>query len=286
MMNQLPIKTRLFLIGCPRSGTTLLQSLLAAHPEVASFPESHLFQSLWMYRWSRLLGLASPKGREQLNWFLQEINQEKLQNKFPKNARFIRQYGKILQQALDNATQAQGKSIWLEKSPEHVRYIRYIEASISDAKFIHLVRNGSDVVASLYDVTHKHRQPDVWGDEPWELDKCIRHWVRSVELGRPYLKKPNHILVRYEKLVENPELILRELCDFIETSFNPIMLEDYGKTAEKVILKNEAWKASVAQPINNANSTKFYQLFSPEKQQYILEKLSVVNLDELIQNPS
>jgi hypothetical protein len=34
-------RTRLFLVGCPRSGTTLLQSLLAAHPQIASFPESH-----------------------------------------------------------------------------------------------------------------------------------------------------------------------------------------------------------------------------------------------------
>jgi hypothetical protein len=285
-MTNSPIKTRIFLVSCPRSGTTLLQSLLAAHPEVASFPESHLFQNLWMYRWSRLFGLASFRGREQLNWFLREIDQEKLQQQLPKNARFIRQYGKVLQAALDNATQAQGKSIWLEKSPEHVCYIRYIEASVADAKFIHLIRNGSDVVASLYDVTRKYRQPDVWGDEPWELDKCIHHWVRSIQLGRPYYHKPNHILVRYEKLVENPESILRELCDFIETSFNPIMLEDYGKTAEKVILKNEAWKASVAQPINNANSTKFYQLFTQEQQQYILNNLSVVNLDQLIPNPS
>ncbi len=286
MMTISPIKTRLFLVGCPRSGTTLLQSLLAAHPELASFPESHLFQSLWIYRWSRFLGIASPKGREQLNWFLHEINQDNLQHKLPPNARFIRQYGVIFKEALDNTTQAQGKSIWLEKSPEHVRYIRYIEASIPDAKFIHLVRNGSDVVASLYDVTHKHRQPDVWGDEPWELDKCIRHWVRSIEFGRPHLNKPNHILVRYEKLVENPEAILRQLCDFMGTPFNPMMLKNYGKIAEKVSLKNEAWKASVGQPINNANSTKFYQLFNPEQQQYILDQLSAINLDELIPNPS
>jgi hypothetical protein len=285
-MTSSTIKNRLFLVGCPRSGTTLLQSLLAAHPAVTSFPESHLFQSIWIYRWSRLFGLASSKGREQLNWFLQEIHQENLQHKLPKNARFMGQYSKVLKEALDCATLSQDKQIWLEKSPEHVRYIRYIEASIPDAKFIHLVRNGSDVVASLYDVTHKHRQPDVWGDEPWELDKCIRHWVRSVEFSSLHLNKPNHILVRYEKLVENSEAVLRELCDFIGTPFYPSMLKDYRKMAEKVVLKNEAWKASVVDPINNANSTKFYQLFSPEQQQYILDNLSVINLNDLISHPA
>ncbi len=273
--------TRLFLVGCPRSGTTLLQSLLAAHPEVLSFPESHLFQSLWIRHWSYLFGFASPKGRKQLNWFLQKINQEDLQSKLPNNALFIRQYGVVLQTALDHATQSQGKQIWLEKSPEHVRYIRYIEASIQDAKFIHIVRNGPDVVASLYDVTRKHRQTDIWGSEPWELDKCIRHWVRSIKLGCPHLNKPNHFLVRYEKLVENPELILRQLCEFMGVNFEASMLQDYGQIAQQVSRQDEAWKASVGQPINNANSTKFYQLFNPEQQQYILDQLSGVNLQEL-----
>jgi hypothetical protein len=37
---------RIFLVGAPRSGTTILQSLLAAHPEVISFPESKFFHYL------------------------------------------------------------------------------------------------------------------------------------------------------------------------------------------------------------------------------------------------
>ena len=273
---------RLFLVGCPRSGTTLLQSLLAAHSEIISFPESHLFQTLWIRRWSRLFGLAAPKGKKQLYSFLQTIDQEHLQHMLPRNALFMSQYGAVLQTALDQATQSQGKRIWLEKSPEHVRYIRYIEASVQDAQFIHIIRNGPDVVASLYDVTRKHQQANSWGHEPWELDKCIRHWVRSVQLGCPHLRKPNHFLVRYEQLVENPETILRQLCEFIGVNFERTMLQDYGQVAQTVTRTDEAWKAAVGQPINNANSTKFYQLFNPEQQQYILNKLSIINLDKLM----
>jgi len=41
------IKTRAFLVGCPRSGTTLLQAMLFAHPEIYSFPETNFFLSLF-----------------------------------------------------------------------------------------------------------------------------------------------------------------------------------------------------------------------------------------------
>ena len=58
-------KQRIFLVGCPRSGTTLLQSLLAAHPDITSFPESHFFRHLidnrrWLHR---TFGIASKRAR-------------------------------------------------------------------------------------------------------------------------------------------------------------------------------------------------------------------------------
>ena len=42
-IKRIKIKDRIFIVGCPRSGTTLLQSLLAAHPQIHSFPETHFF---------------------------------------------------------------------------------------------------------------------------------------------------------------------------------------------------------------------------------------------------
>ncbi|HEY9694672.1 MAG TPA: sulfotransferase [Oculatellaceae cyanobacterium] len=78
-------KTRLFLVGCPRSGTTLLQSLLVAHPEILSFPESHFFRSLLEYRtpWRIKLKIASSKTKPRLKQFLKESGYEEMQRHIP-----------------------------------------------------------------------------------------------------------------------------------------------------------------------------------------------------------
>ncbi len=278
-MNQ-SLTHAIFLGGCPRSGTTLLQSLLGAHPQVASFPESHLFQNLRIQYFSRLFGLASLKGKAQLKWFLQEIGQSELESKLGTFPIFISQYVSVFQEALDRATQAQGKSVWLEKSPEHIRYIQLFEHLIPDSKFIHMIRNGGDVVASLYDVSHNHQRRDIWG-EPWSIDKCLKTWRDSVQFSGDHLHKPNHILIRYEKLVANPEKVLTQLCQFLGLEFDPVMLTAYGETAQKVVRPDETWKASVSAPIQNANGKKFYELFNEQEQQYILDQLALVNLEEL-----
>ncbi|MGK7904364.1 MAG: sulfotransferase, partial [Hormoscilla sp.] len=251
------ITGQIFIVGCPRSGTTLLQSLLGAHPQIASFPESHLFQNLRIRYLSRLLGLANFKGKQQLNWFLEKIGQEQLQQHLPKVPLFISQYVSVFVEALDTATRQQGKSLWVEKSPEHVRFIQLFEHLIPEAKFIHLVRNGADVMASLYDVSRKHQRGDIWG-EPWDIDKCIKTWVDSIGFSRRHLHKANHILVRYEQLVAAPTLVLTGLCEFMGIAFDEVMLKDYGAIAQQVVRKDETWKASVGEPIRNANGKKFY----------------------------
>ncbi|VXD25473.1 Sulfotransferase [Planktothrix serta PCC 8927] len=269
---------RLFLVGCPRSGTTLLQSLLAAHSQIASFPESHFFRYLLRNRssWRTKLRIPSPLSRKRFNQFLAETGHPELERYLPKTAVFTFQYVKGFIRVLDELTLQQGKTLWLEKTPGNLYYINYIEKRVAGAKFIHLVRNGADVVSSLYDVTHQY--PNDWKGA-WDLDRCIRQWVKDVRLTTQHLHKPNHILVQYEQLIENQPLILAQLCDFIGVEYEPAMLQDYQKVAEKLTLAFESWKVSVQQGIYNPSDQKFHQLFNEEQKQYILQELSEANLE-------
>jgi hypothetical protein len=188
---------------------------------------------------------------------------------------FEYQYTQAFVNILDRITKQQNKTIWLEKTPGNVRYISYIENSVKNVKFIHIIRNGADVIASLYKVTHKH--PKFWSGA-WSIDKCINTYINDVQDSYKYLEQSNHILVQYEKLVEEPQVVLQELCKFIEIQFNENMLQQYSQAAKNVVLEYEAWKTPVAQPIYSTNNTNFYECFNEEQREYILQKLSEIKL--------
>jgi len=265
------IKKRVFIIGAPRSGTTLLQSILATHSEVTSFPETHYFNHLFSGR--RLLsmfGIASPQARRYWNKFLLLVAADKKNNKIPPLTIFTNQYTQQFVHVLDNITYNQNKNIWIEKTPGHLHSIPYLEHAIGDVFFIHILRCGTDVVASLFEFGQKY--DDVWGLELRSLDRCIEIWSQDIRISLKYINRNNHFIVKYEHLTENPRKMVVKLCEFLEIPYEEEMITNYSLSASKYIY-NEPWKESVKEPIRLLHGHKFNTIFSPQEQQYILNQL-------------
>ncbi|MGB7086310.1 MAG: sulfotransferase [Phormidesmis sp.] len=270
---------RLFLVGCARSGTTLLQSLLASHPQIASFPESNFFNHLFSHSEPKRnrLGLISRRAKPRFTDFLRESGYSGY-NPAPW-VLFPAQLTAHFSLALDRITTQQGKTIWLEKTPSHLYHLDFIARHIEQPKFIHIIREGKDAVASLYEVRKKY--PKQWSNEPASVELAIERWISDVGISLQYTHSPGHILVRYERLVANPQATLEQLCQFMGLEFTPSMLNAYSATAQQVSLAREPWKAGACAPIHNANSTKFYHLFTSSEQDYIVRRTTAVDLSAL-----
>lgn len=267
----------IFLVGCPRSGTTLLQSLLSAHPEIASFPESKFFQCLLPAEQSRRrkLGIISHQLKPWLEtYFTQDLKHPEMLRYFPKLP-LMKLYTQQFFKVLSMLAAEQGKNIVLEKTPQHIFYLEQIITYFPDSKIIHLIRKGEDVVASLYEATHKY--PQYW-DGVWELDQCIDWWNRAVRISQYYADYPNHILVSYEQLLENPERVLQNICQFLQLHYHPAMIHEYGKASQYLIL-DEAGRSVSCSQIKSSNSDKFSQVFREEEQEYILDFLEKREID-------
>ena len=271
----------IFLVGCSRSGTTLLQSMLAAHPLIASFPESKFFIHLLpRYEAKRLkFGIVSRQLKPKLEIFFRKVGHPEVVKEMPVIPLLMSQYTRWFIGKLNCLTVEQGKHIWVEKTPDHLLYLDYIEKFVPGARIIHLVRNGKDVVASLYELVKKY--PKIWSGLD-NLDGCINKWQTAISTSWNYVHKPNHIVVRYENLVENPQAILDGICQFIGVEFDSRMLKDYGVAVKPLVWERETWKASVSGKIEDRNSQKFYRLFDEVQQQYILERVANVDLEELV----
>jgi hypothetical protein len=180
----------------------------------------------------------------------------------------------VFSRALDSLTISKGKKVWAEKTPRHLYYIKYIEKYISKAKFIHLFRNGSDVVASLYDVCRRY--PEDWAG-PRSIDKCLQRWITDTKITFSYQSKSSHLLIAYEDLIQNPKKIVAEACDFLSLRFSDEILEKYKSATTDLILPGEEWKQSVKKPIQDLNNSKFSKVFDDRERQYITDQLSKIS---------
>lgn len=273
-----PIKCA-FLVGCPRSGTTLLQSLLASHSKVLSFPESkffvHMFPQLGESKKRYRLGLAMRRTRPNFISFLNEISCPEMQRFLP-ILPLISLYTNSFVAALNHIAISKDKTLWLEKTPEHLHYISHIEKSIPQAKFIHIIRNGPDVVASIYDLAKRY--PNFWGKYYEDLDACINRWISDVEATQNYQFSSKHIITNYDSLVQSPEKELERLLKFLGLTFEGFLLELHKETSKKLIRKREDWKSNVGDKITNANSKKFYSCLTLDEQQYVIDRLSGIQI--------
>jgi len=196
--------------GCSRSGTTLLQAILNAHSEVYIGPETALFC-----------------GNKNLHHLARVTSME--MGRLSAHLRRSACFAEFTQRVLLELTEQAKKQYWGEKTPANVHHLQAIFRCFPKARFVHIIRDGRDVVSSLR--THpKYR----WENgkrlptniiNPW--DKCVAEWVTDVRKGLAWRGDPRYLEVRYERLVANPEATSRWLLGSLGLAWQPSVLEAY-----------------------------------------------------------
>jgi hypothetical protein len=205
-----------FIVGVPRSGTTLLRLQLDAHPQLAIPPETGFgqlaarFESSGATRDELLDALTALPTWQELG-----VERERLVGVFEDVPRWS--VGAGLRAYYRTYAAAQGKSRYGDETPEHAGCMGVLERALPEARFIHVIRDGRDVAASLRGLPFAPGDGGIaaiaafWRDTIWRarLDGTrLRHYIE----------------VRYEHLVAEPEAVLRELCAFLELPFEASML--------------------------------------------------------------
>jgi hypothetical protein len=262
---------RVFIVGCPRSGTTLLQLLLAANTRFTSLPETHFFRWLVPSSPARYLGLCSRQGRHLAVKHMKEIGTPL---RFSKSL-YLSDWTNEFVKALDKYTISSSFNGWIEKTPKHLHYLSIIEKHIPDALFIHILRKGTDAVASLYEACNLY--PESWGG-PRSAMECAIRWKTDVERSLSKSSSPRHKLISYDHLVSAPHDVIPGVLEFLgePKPSNAISNEISLNLFNSVALRTEPWKEYKSSI--SGQTSKFHSVLSPADQIKVLSIINQVNL--------
>lgn len=241
-----------FIVGCARSGTTLLRRMVDAHPEIAILrAESHWIPGYYAERVGMTPdGTVTPRLVSALlehpKFVKLRIDRAELESLLG-NGRSL-SYSAFVTALFDLYARKQGKSLAGDKTPRYVRDIETLHGLWPSARFVHLIRDGRDVSLSVRDWHRKApnfaRLFGTWGDNP--VSTAALWWGWHVALGREGGSALGHQLyyeVRYEALVEDAERECRKLCAFLGVRYDDAMLRFHeGRTKNKPGLSaKRAW---------------------------------------------
>ena len=206
---------KLFVTGCPRSGTTLLQSILADAASVHTLKETHFFKHLMRrrpLRWIDRHIALNPRRLQDCFEFITEHNGLERPQSL-NSVRFLGEACSLFDELLCQSARSKGLHGWLEKTPEHMFFIDDIRRHIPGARFVHILRHGPDVVASLVDAKRKY--PKEWG---WigSLGATVRLYNRYLKVIHEEQGASDTFILRYEDLIDRNQRTMTALEQFLD----------------------------------------------------------------------
>jgi tetratricopeptide (TPR) repeat protein len=197
-----------FLVGFPRSGTTLLENILGSHPDVVSLEERNTLGDATRDYFANLRGLgmlANLKGND-----------------------LVRARARYWQHVRDFGVDVQGK-VFVDKHPLMSTKLPLVSRLFPTAKIVFAVRDPRDVVLSCFRRLFT-MNPSMY--EFLDLERTARYYYAVMRLSAIYRARLNldwHEL-RNEKLVEDFEGEARKVCEFIGVEWNDKM-HDFAQHA-------------------------------------------------------
>ena len=254
-----------FIVGCPRSGTTLLRLMLMAHPNISISSEGAYVYTLWP-EFAAYGDLSDPSNLRALYQALQPaLESEKLLSPptFDEFLEWVTEFGASLRSIITFYGTWEARVLgkkeliwWGDNAPYHVYNISFFDCLFPDSKFILMIRDPRDACASSK------------AGFPWhDFDHAVGHWEKSLldglaarwNLG-PARVKP----VRYEELVTEPAKQLQDICGFLGVEYTEEMLTYYQSDAAKMIAQKSHHR-NLLKPVFTSSIGKYRQILTQDE---------------------
>lgn len=251
----------IFVVGCPRSGTTMLQLMLHAHPRIAIPPETRFLMAAYDAR-GDFGDLTQEANRLALARWIVDRKKTRFGDLGLDGQQVIDQIvagpptlGSALGIVLRAYAARFDKPRWGDKRPGYFQRIPALVRMFPDAQVVQLIRDGRDCVASL-------KEMDWYKQDSFH---ALSTWVESIELGDKAAKSlgtGSYHRMYYEKLIEDPTAELEALCEFLGEEFDPAMCEP-GQVAAVAVPGRKVWHQRTHDEVNNKRAGTWRTRLTP-----------------------
>jgi hypothetical protein len=237
----------IFVLGCPRSGTTLLQLMLHAHPRIAIPPETRFVLTTYEARntfgdlrdESRRQALASSiVDQRQTLFYDLGLAADEIRAEIVAGPPTL---GSAIGTVFRAYARRFDKPRWGDKRPGYYQYIPALLRMFPDAQIVNLIRDGRDCVASLMSM-------------PWftqDFYAAICTWIEAIDSGRQAARRlPAGVYfeLQYEQLVADPAAHLAGLCEFLGEDYDDAMAQPH-RIAASTIPERKTWHADTQRTV-------------------------------------
>jgi len=261
-----------FIVGCDRSGTTLLRLMLIQGPELHIPAESRFLAVLNEH--SELYGNFSQP--HQRWFFIRDLQTNRATAKtvtFPVFALTIEEAQCALEGAAptnfpgaaaalyEASTRKAGKSRWGDKTPAHVRDIPWLAQAFPNAQFVHIIRDPRDVAGSIVKAGWAHGSHR----------EAAEFWKERVQAGRNAGTKLGHDSyreIKYEALVTKPGEELPALCGWLGLEYTDKMLTTSERIEEHIPAEHLKLFPLAAGPVDRSRAQAWRQSM---RRQYVAD---------------
>lgn len=245
-----------FIVGCPRSGTTLVQRLLSTHPDVAVLPETFFVRRLMPSG----VALTDPLTPDQYTgllraiaksdvWQLQSLAMSGLRARVAARSRTG---AGVLRAWMQETAYNHGARVVGEKTPDHALQIEALHEALSEARFVHVVRDPRAVANSWRKVPWSSgyiwRDTDLWR----ERVQAVRHAAAHI---------PVHT-IHFEALVNDPHAVMQRVATFLGVGPNHEWTEPPNPDQVAVDTVAEPWRKKALAPVNASAATRWRDTLS------------------------
>jgi hypothetical protein len=235
----------LFVVGCPRSGTTLLQRMLDHHPQLTVANDTHFIPRAVKGLPPGTSPPLTPELIERVCGYRRFGRLGVPDDAVERAAAGSPDYRQFVSALYDELASLRGKPFAGEKTPDYARCLPLLHALFPWARTVHIIRDGRDVALSTLEWAKEDKGPGrlaLWSEEP--VGTCALWWKWQVGTGCAggiTLGRSRYRQVIYETLVADPEPTMRELSSFLDLPFASEMLMFHeGKVKQKPGLSAKA----------------------------------------------